>query len=176
MTCCFIGHRKIKKSPELRSEIENTVKELIESGVTVFLFGDHSEFDSLCHETVTKAKETYPHIRRIHYRTAHPEIDGDVMQYFLVGYEDSVCPKGVELSGKASYIERNRAMIDDSDFCVFYYDEQRNPLPQNRLEKQSSDRRPKSGTALAYKYAEKIGKKIVNCAHPFETPKDLSEE
>lgn len=60
MTCCFIGHRKINRTPELQERLKQILCELIENGVTVFIFGDHSEFDTLCYETVTRLRETYP--------------------------------------------------------------------------------------------------------------------
>lgn len=43
--CCFIGHRKIEKTPELRDKLINTLRMLIaEKGVSKFLFGDKSCF------------------------------------------------------------------------------------------------------------------------------------
>lgn len=50
-------------------------------------------------------------------------------------------------SGRVSYVERNQAMINDSDYCIFYYDE---------------NYQPKSGTALAYTYAKQKKKQIIN--------------
>lgn len=162
MTCCFIGHRKIRKTSELIAEVQRTVKELIDKGATVFLFGDHSEFDTLCYEAVTELKKIYPHICRIHYRTAYQEIDESVKKYFIAGYEDSICPKGVASSGKAAYVERNQAMIRDSDICVFYYDEKYQPARRKQYKKALTDYQPKSGTQIAYDYAEKENKAIIN--------------
>lgn len=122
-SACFIGHRKIKDSPELREHIKNTIETLItEKGITNFLFGDHSEFDSLCYETVTEMQKEYPHIRRIHFRKDYENAEEYTMRFLLKGYEDSICPKGVSKSGKAGYVERNQNMIRESEVCVFYYD------------------------------------------------------
>lgn len=176
MTCCFIGHRKIRKTPELTAEVQNTVKELIDKGVTVFLFGDHSEFDTLCYETVTALKKVYPHICRIHYRTAYREIDESVKQYFVAGYEDSICPKGVAASGKAAYVERNQALIRDSDICLFYYDEHYRPDRRKQYKKALSDYQPKSGTRLAFDYAKSQSKKIINLAVTYKTEPDYIEK
>lgn len=151
--CCFVGHRKIVNTVELELKVRSTVEKLIDGGVTVFLFGDHSEFNTLCYEYVTEFKQNHPQIRRIHYRTAHQEIGDSVKQYFIAGYEDSICPKGVAASGKAAYVERNRAMIRDSDICVFYYDELYQPSSRTSL---------KSGTKLAFEYALSQNKKIIN--------------
>ena len=40
-------------------------------------------------------------------------------QFLIVGYEESICPKGVGSAGRASYVERNQAMIRESDVCIF---------------------------------------------------------
>lgn len=64
-------------------------------------------------------------------------------------------------AGKASYIERNIAMIDDSDFCVFYYDE--NYTPETRYFKRSIGySHHKSGAKLAYNYAKQKKKILIN--------------
>ena len=41
----------------------------------------------------------------------------------LKDYDAEVQSDRVFSAGKASYVERNYEMIDDSDFCVFYYNE-----------------------------------------------------
>ena len=63
----------------------------------------------------------------------------------LCEYEKEIEHKTKFTSGKASYIERNKAMIDASDFIVFYAKE-----------------RPDSGAWKAYKYAVKRKKLLVN--------------
>ena len=71
----------------------------------------------------------------------------------LLCVEEEIEHKTKYLAGKSSYIQRNYAMINDSDYCVFYYDE--NYLPEKRkMSKNSiSYYQPKSGTKLAYHYA-----------------------
>ena len=103
MTCCFIGHRRIKHKKELASRLRDNICYLLEQGVATFLFGDHSEFNALCYEVVSELREVYPKIRRIHYRTDYPDADAYTMQYLLDGYEDSICPDGVAAAGKAAY-------------------------------------------------------------------------
>lgn len=95
MTCCFIGHRRIKHKKELASRLRDNICYLLEQGVATFLFGDHSEFNTLCYEVVSELREVYPKIRRIHYRTDYPDADAYTMQFLLDGYEDSICPDGV---------------------------------------------------------------------------------
>ena len=117
MTCCFIGHRRIKYKKELASRLQDNICYLLEQGVATFLFGDHSEFNTLCYKVVSELREVYPQIRRIHYRTDYPDADAYTMQFLLDGYEDSICPDGVAAAGKAAYVERNQAMIQATPFC-----------------------------------------------------------
>ena len=74
----------------------------------------------------------------------------------LLGYEREIEYKTKYTSGKASYVEQNQALIDMSDFCIFYFD--KNYLPQKNKTSGST----KSGTALAYKYAKLKKKHIIN--------------
>lgn len=43
--CCFVGHRKIEKTPELEKRVFDEIEKLIEDGVDTFYFGSKSEFD-----------------------------------------------------------------------------------------------------------------------------------
>lgn len=168
MTCCFIGHRRIKKTSRLEERLRNTICRLIEAGVSDFIFGDHSAFDVLCYDTVTSLREEYPEIRRIHFRKDYQEIDDSVRQYFVEGYEDSICPNGVASAGKAAYIERNQAMIRESDYCIFYYDENYQPERRKENKHSVSSYQPKSGRRAAYEYAININKPLINLFDPSE--------
>lgn len=159
---CFIGHRNTPDTPELRERLREIIVAQIQNGTVNFLFGDRSAFNHLCYETVTALKEKYPAIRRIRFRRDYEVADDYTMPYLLVGYEESICPKGVGNAGRASYVERNQAMIRESDFCIFYYDEDYAP-PKRKTEKRDTvDDRPRSGTALAYAYAVQKRKTIIN--------------
>lgn len=66
--CCFIGHRKIKITEELKAKVKEVIEDLIVNhNVLIFLFGSRSDFDCLCHLVVTELKEKYPNIKRIDY-------------------------------------------------------------------------------------------------------------
>ena len=119
---CFLGHREIRETEKLKSEISKIVKKLIlEKHVDTFLFGSKSRFDDLCHKILTEYKEKYPHIKRVYVRAEYPEISDEYKEYLLQSYEDTYYPKTVMNSGKACYIKRNFEMIDRSQFCVIYY-------------------------------------------------------
>ncbi|MBQ5851269.1 MAG: DUF1273 family protein [Lachnospiraceae bacterium] len=161
--CCFFGHRKINETPELAERLAKTIEMLItDKGVNNFYFGSKSEFDDLCHKTVTKLKEKYPHIKRIYVRSAYQHIPDWYEDSLLKHYEATYYPEQIKNSGRASYVERNQEMINHSKFCVVYYDE--NYLPPRRRNSKSdlTDYQPKSGTKVAYNYAMKKGKIIIN--------------
>ena len=159
---CFIGHRNINYTPELRERINQLIYKLIESGTVEFIFGDNSAFNDLCYDVVTELKEKYPEINRIHFRTSYENADEYTLRFLLAGYEKTICPKGVGSAGKASYIERNQAMMDESDICIFYYNEKYLPPKRKYAEAAFTDQQPNSGTAIAYAYAVKKKKKIIN--------------
>ena len=159
---CFIGHRKINDTPELRQRLRDVLSEFVEHGAVNFIFGDNSAFNDLCYETVTALKEKYPEIRRIKFRRDHADADAYTMGFLLSGYEESICPEGVSKAGKAGYAERNQAMIRESDACVFYYDEAYLPARRKNSRRDLTDYQPKSGTAIAYAYAVQKKKQVVN--------------
>ena len=149
-TCCFFGHRTIKQTEELKIKLIDTIERLINvEKVDTFLFGSKSRFDSLCLELVTELKKKYPHIKRIYVRAEFPFIDDGYKEYLLKSYEDTYFPEKIVGSGRAVYVERNCEMINKSRFCVVYYDEEN--LPSKR----------KSGTKIAFEYAQKQGKEII---------------
>ncbi len=167
--CSFFGHREISLTEGLKERTKAVIEELIVNrSVRTFLFGSRSEFNTLCHYLVTELREKYSFIKRISYtcksetcileseREEWEEIYSRLQkkEVFLLGVEEEVEHKTKYTAGKASYVERNQAMIDDSDFCVFYYDEQ-NLVINNK-------RKGKSGTAIAYDYAKRKKKVLIN--------------
>ena len=149
-TCCFIGHRTINETEELKSKLYETIEKLIvENSIDTFLFGSRSRFNDLCHEIVTQIKEKYPHIKRIYVRAEYQNIDETYKAYLLENYEDTYYPEQIIGAGKVAYVERNYEMINKSHFCIFYYDEQNAPTTR------------KSGTKIAFDYAVKQKKEII---------------
>lgn len=160
--CCFIGHRKVENAAETEAGLKAVLQTLIARGITKFIFGDHSEFNRLCYDAVTKLKEEFPQIERIHFRKDYPQIDDWAKPYFLSGFEDSVFPKEIEGSGRAAYVERNQAMITASEVCVFYYNSNYRPKRRKESKNDLCTYQPKSGTQRAFEFAEKCQKEIIN--------------
>ncbi len=164
--CSFFGHRNIEKTEKLKSLLKSVITNLIEyEKVEVFLFGSRSNFNSLCHAVVTQLRETYPHIQRRAYtcrsETCILETERayweKIYSHFekcpvtLLGVEEEIEYKAKYEAGRASYVERNQAMINDSDFCVFYYNKEYVPTTKTN-----------SGTKIAYEYALRKKKTVIN--------------
>ncbi len=149
-SCCFLGHRTINETDKLRTKITEAVEKLIaDENVDTFLFGSKSEFDRLCRELVTELKEKYPRIKRIYVRAEFSVINESYTNYLLKFYDDTYYPEKLLRAGRAAYVERNYEMIDHSQHCIVYYDEEYAPT------------NPKSGTKIALEYAIKKKKSIL---------------
>ncbi len=176
-TVCFIGHRTIVNTEQVKTRLTKTVLKLISDGADIFLFGSRSRFDSLCWEVVTELQTQYPSIKRVSYNTPHEtaitskEERLQFEQIFskragvkvrLKDYESAVRSQKSQNATKDTYIMRNQEMIDNSNVCVFYYD--KNYLPPKR--KQYKNRvwcyQPQSGTAVVFAYAQQKKKTIIN--------------
>ena len=175
--CSFFGHRTIEITEELKQKTKEVIENLIiNHNVLTFIFGSRSDFNYLCHLIVTELKEKYRDIKRIKYtcrseacileseREKWEDIYSRLnrQKIHVLGVEEEFEHKTKYTSGRASYIERNQAMINDSDFCVFYYDN--NYLPEMRKYSKRSIGyyQPKSGTALSYVYAKQKRKILIN--------------
>lgn len=150
-TCCFFGHRDINITENLKFKLNEIIEKLItQNSVNTFLFGSKSKFDTLCLEVVSELKEKYPYIKRVYVRAEYQDINEKYEKYLLQNYEETYYPLKIRNAGRATYVERNCEMINNSHFCIFYYDEQ--DIPTTR----------KSGTKIALDYAVKKGKCIIN--------------
>ena len=149
-TCCFLGHRTVNETEDIKTKLVVLIEKLIvEENVDTFLFGSKSRFDSLCLEIVTKLKEKHPHINRVYVRAEYPCISECYEKYLLETYEYTYYPERIIKAGRAVYVERNYEMIDHSQFCIVYFDQQRAPTTR------------KSGTKIALDYAMQKRKNII---------------
>ena len=149
ITCTFFGHRKINVTEKLEKRVRDEIESLIiNEKVDTFLFGSRSEFIDLCYDIVSELRKVHPFIKRIYVRAEYPFIDDSYKNMLLENYEDTYFPEKIIDAGSAVYVERNFKMIDESEFCIIYFNEKY--LPKNR----------KSGTKAALDYAVKKGKII----------------
>ena len=149
-TCCFFGHRKIDFTDELINRLKDIIEDLIiDKKIDTFLFGSKSAFDELCLKIVTELKNKYSYIKRIYVRAEFPYIDEKYESYLMTKYDETYYPERLLNAGRAVYVERNYEMVDNSNYCVCYYDEAYKPSNRN------------SGTKIAYDYAVKKGVKMI---------------
>lgn len=164
-TCCFFGHRKISGADSLKLKIYEIMEYLIvHSNVDTFLMGSKSDFDSLCRNVVAELKEKYTHIKRIYVRAENPYINEEYEKYLLEICDETYYPERVMNAGKAVYVERNCEMIDKSDICIVYYKNGYLPPIRKNSKRDLLDYQPKSGTDIAYQYAVKKKRVIINVA------------
>ncbi len=166
-SCCFIGHRDIEDAEAVFLSTKRVVEELIEQGVRVFNFGGRSDFNDICYKIVLELEKEYPYIKRVKYNVTteyvfYKEDKEKIIKMRcpnLSYYDESKISERVKKAGRASYVERNQDMINDSDFCVFFYNEGYKPL-KNPYHQSNG----KSGTAVAFEYAKRKKKDIINIA------------
>ena len=163
MKVCFIGHRVVEKTESLMLLLKEIVLNLIKEGATTFLFGSNSAFDDLSWKVVTELKKEYSFIKRVYVRSAYQHINIEYEKYLLKYYEETYFPEKIKNAGKSAYIKRNHEMIDRSTCCVFYYNEKYEPQTKvkSKSEMLLSSKR-NSGTKIAYNYALKKKKQIIN--------------
>ncbi len=176
MKVCFIGHRKIDEHKVVKEKLYSVVKTLIDNYfVDTFIFGSKSDFNTLCHIVVTSLMPKH-NIKRIFYTSKSEfcvlEKERELLQKQFreiskvesefMGFEEEYEHSKKYSAGKAGYVERNFAMIDDSDICVFYYNENYSPNLRQYAKRCLTLYRPTSGTRLAYEYACRKKKTVIN--------------
>ena len=121
-SCCFIGHSDIpdyEKYEEILTEIVTDL--IVNKGVSIFFLGSKSDFNDLANSVVSKLKSQYSHIIKVLVRANYEYISDYYKSFLLEHYDDTIFPSRISGAGKLSYVERNQAMINASDYCVFFY-------------------------------------------------------
>ncbi len=164
--CCFIGHRNVENKEIVEKTLYDVIEDLIlNHNVSMFLFGSKGEFYGLCLDVFAKIREKYEFVENVAYKCRHEwcSLVGDGQaedKKYIFNSEKEFKSKWV--AGRASYVERNFEMIDDSDFCVFYYVENYKPTMRKYSKGSLSYYQQTSGTKVAYEYANKKKKNVIN--------------
>jgi len=144
--CSFFGHREIELTEELCARATAEIFKSVDFGCRIFYFGGYGEFDELCYKIVSKIKDEKPRlgIKRI-YCVAKEEYLRKKVRYFRAQDYDEVIYLPPLFDGwyKSIYY-RNCAMIDNSDYIIFYAEERKD-----------------SGAYKALKYASRKHKKVI---------------
>lgn len=166
-SCCFIGHKEIEETDGLKIRLIRTIKILIKRyNVYRFLFGDRSKFNNLCLEIVWQLKQEFPNIKIISYPSndwyrgqekENIEFIERIFKIKQIKYDDYIY---LEYYGKSTYVQRNEKLINDSDYCVFYFNP--NYEPKIKTCKHSLKVSRKSGTRIAFDFAIQRKREVIN--------------
>ena len=146
--CSFFGHREITEKERLYEIAKREILKAIEHGARSFLFGGFGEFDALCHYIVSEICKCSPYlnIKRIFCVPTEKELRKPSRHFNVADYDDIIYLLPSFDGWYKSIYFRNCAMIDKSDFIIFY-----------------AENRENSGACKAYKYAiKKKNKTIIN--------------
>ena len=149
-TCCFTGHRIIKVTPELVQRLQDTIINMIESGVTDFYDGGAIGFDMLCAETVIELKAEYSDIKLHLLLPCPPEEQ-------VKGWNKAQIAKYNEILKAADSVavlsehytedcmkQRNKRLVELAECCICYCNN------------------PRSGTGQTVRMAKDKGIDIIN--------------
>lgn len=162
-SCCFIGHRDIPNYENYEEILTEIVTDLIvNKGVSIFFLGSKSDFNDLANSVVFKLKSQYSHIIKVLVRANYEYISDYYKSFLLEHYDDTIFPSRISGAGKLSYVERNQAMIDASDYCVFFYNRDYSPLNNKPSGHYVDKNKKNSGTKIAYNYAISKHKEVIN--------------
>lgn len=155
-TCCFTGHRDLPflKRNVIARKLEQTVIDLIHSGIQYFGAGGALGFDTLAAQTILKLRKEYPSIKLILVLPCLSQTRGwreaDIETYNAIkAAADKVVYTSQEYTHGCMY-KRNRHLVDNSSICVCYLTEST------------------GGTAYTVNYANQQGLKVINLAEQYQ--------
>ncbi len=153
---CFTGHREISDDHYYRVMflLRQLVEEKIKEGYTVFCAGGALGFDTLAALTVLRMKDRYKNIKLHLYLPCKNQSEkwqsSDKEIYNKIVKEADKVVYIAENYTPFCMVERNRALVDNSSFCIAYCTQ------------------TKGGTAYTISYAMDNGMEVVNIAQLIE--------
>lgn len=148
-TCCFTGHRNIPANvlPQLRTQVNEIVKYLIESGICYFGTGGAIGFDTVAAETVLSLRGEYPHVKLILVLPCPEQADkwswdAKIKYEYIKNCADKVVYTSTHYTPDCMY-RRNRHLVNGSSICVAYC------------------MKDTGGTAYTVRYAQQCGLQII---------------
>jgi hypothetical protein len=149
-TVSFFGHRSIDRYREVEQEVSRIVRSLIRDHEYVdFLVGRDGDFDQIVTAEVRRIKrDVYDANSSLIWVMPYDKAEYKQNRESFDAYYDEVetCPESDGAYPKAAIQIRNRSMVDRSDLVAFYVTRQ------------------SGGAYQTMKYAESIGKVILNIA------------
>lgn len=124
--CCFTGHRHIERNHlnRLPALLEQEILQLLEQNVTVFRNGGAIGFDTVAALKVIAMRQKYPQMKLemwLPCRDQDALWPGDQRECYayILSQADSVHYISENYT-RFCMLERDRRMVDGSDFCIAY--------------------------------------------------------
>jgi len=113
-SCTFIGHKDTPR--EVEPILKSVLKKLIsKNNVNIFYVGTHGSFDYITLKVLKRLKNEFPHIDFFEV-LAYPPFKKDEYK----DYTHTIYPDIEKSPAKYAIIERNKWMIEKSDFLICY--------------------------------------------------------
>lgn len=140
----LFGHRDLSKQQMIEKALYPLLRDLIQTNPYVeFYIGRNGEFDKFVASVIKRAQKAFGN-ENSEMTLVLPYIQKD-MEYYDQYYDRIMIPDGVEKAyPKGAITKRNRWMIEQCDLLICYVEHKN------------------GGAYAARKYAEKLGKKIIN--------------
>ena len=149
ITICFTGHRNFAHDiEELRKRLMAIIEDLYNQGYSQFCAGGALGFDTLASQCVLRLKQEKKDVKlkifvpHLNQSSGFSDEDKIIYEEILRDADEIILTSRNYYRG--CYHTRNRAMVDESSFCVAY------------LNKGSG------GTFYTYNYAKRKGLEIIN--------------
>jgi len=113
-TCCFLGNSKqlsYRQRDNVFQLLYNEVEKLIKEGHTNFIFSGNSDYESAARIAVISHR-----IRNSTITTKYIANQNDNIAQLQKAYDEVIIP----YIPKNTISQRNRYIIDNSDYCCFY--------------------------------------------------------
>jgi len=146
----FFGHRRIERLSTVADMLDDIIADLLRTKEYVeFYVGRYGEFDQAAASAVRRMRSSIGHsnssmILVLPYMTAE---FANNEKYFYDYYDEvEICPEAAEAHFKAAIGIRNKAVAERSDLVICY------------------TTRKSGGAYQAVRYADRLGKRVINIA------------
>lgn len=114
MIVTFCGHSELSGESEIKTWLEQVLRQLIAQGATTFYLGGYGAFDRMAARVLTELKAEHPNIERTLVLAYHNiKMDKNL-------YDNSYYPSLETTPRRYAIVKRNEKMVDEADIVVAY--------------------------------------------------------
>ena len=113
------GHHDMVVNSDIEASLKNAIMDCINNNIYNFYIGGYRHFDLFCTQILYELKSKYPMIKTIlvqSYLNKYNCTKEFVKQYF----DEILYPSLEKIIPKFAIVYRNKWMIDNSDYIIFY--------------------------------------------------------